>query len=147
MSLAIFSSPSLSLPSKPWRARQSKSRTPTVSPLLRMRGRTISLFVSLSQAIWPGYSSTFGTKMVCPWRKASAHTPWLFPGIILMNWQAGFPENGPSNMRSEILITFSEFLGMGKYDDSIYTPNVSVWDVQQWVYRVVECYEATYHTN
>jgi len=43
-----------------------------------------------------------------------------------MNWQAGLPQNGPSNMRSEVFIPFSAFLGIGKYDDFIYTPSVSV---------------------
>jgi len=106
-SSAILSSPFLSSSSNPPIARQSRSKTPsTVTSALppfafKIRGQTTSLFVSPSQAICPGYSSTSGTSAVLRWRKASAHTPRALPGVVLMNWHAGLPQNGP---RSNLLV-------------------------------------------
>ena len=62
----------------------------------KINGQTISLLVSPSHAICPGYWSTSGTRAVLRSRNASAQTPRALPGVILMNWQAGLPQNGPS---------------------------------------------------
>ena len=121
-SLDIFSKPFLSSSSKPRTARQSRSSTPIHRPS-NTRGHTISLFVSPSQAMWPGYESTSGTSIVFLWMKALAQTPRAFPGVTLINWQAGFPQNGPSRRfsssfaGSSLLTEDNE--GVGNSDESI----------------------------
>lgn len=106
-----LSSPATSSSSKPSKRVQSRSSTPTqhVTPSrLMSMGITNSLLVSASQAIWPGKASTSLTNWADRLTKAVAQTEadlsetlWVWglravTGGRTIDWQAGFPWNGPS---------------------------------------------------
>ena len=111
-SLAKLPNPSSSTSSNPSTSVQSTSiiattcphqynpifhtRTKLTSPLFPTIGTTISLLLSPSHAICPGYSRTSSTLTILFWAAAAPHTP----RPMAMLWHAGRPWKGP-RMRVE----------------------------------------------